>query len=388
MAEPHTLSFGSLVGSIYDCVLDPTRWDEALGQVAAAFACDMAILSLNDLEKDRILISRSLGWESHWLDERAKHLPEIHGALNSWLMQQPGLENLFVGSRDIPAAAYESSPYVRACLKPQGIVDVVHFPLLWSVTHFSELVLFCREDHGVISEREIELGALLLPHLRRAMTISNVLDVRTIEQVRMKEALDGLTQGVFLTDRRGAVVHFNVAARQMLQNRGPVCIEDGVLLAKSLSANSELSNAISLAGRGQAAIGGTGIAIRLSPVGAPPIYARVLPLGAGRLQDTARSEAVAAIFIDAEPDERLGVNAVSSAYGLTYAETRVLQNLVAGRTLSKIASDLGVAVTTARTHLAHIFLKTGVSRQADLVRLTMQASRAGLEGVDQYYPDN
>jgi hypothetical protein len=43
------------------------------------------------------------------------------------------------------------------------------------------------ERQGLITDREIELGRLLLPHLRRAVTISNVLDVRTIEGARTAE---------------------------------------------------------------------------------------------------------------------------------------------------------------------------------------------------------
>jgi DNA-binding CsgD family transcriptional regulator/PAS domain-containing protein len=375
MAALSISSFSSLVGSIYECVLDPAQWDRTLSQIAGTFACEKAVLSLNDLKTGRMLIKKSVGWEPRWLDERTRHLPEIHDVLSSWLLRQSQLDSAFVASREIPADALEGSPYVQRCLKPQGIVDVAHFPLIWSLSHFSELVLFWQEAHGVMTQTEIELGERLLPHLRRAITISNVLDVRTIEHARIKEALDALSQGVVLTDDRGAVVHVNRSAGQMLQNGGPVGVAQGVLFAKSRAADAELSKAISLVGRDEAAMGKTGTAIRLSARDQPPVYARVLPIGAAPLREKIRVDAVAAIFIDAAPKEGSGVDAVSSAYGLTYAETRVLDNLATGRTLSGTAAQLGIAVTTARTHLAHIFLKTGVSRQADLMRLTMQADR-------------
>jgi DNA-binding CsgD family transcriptional regulator len=47
----------------------------------------------------------------------------------------------------------------------------------------------------------------------------------------------------------------------------------------------------------------------------------------------------------------------------------VLANLFAGRTLTETAAALDIAGTTAKTHLEHIFLKTGVTRQAELMRL-------------------
>ena len=48
----------------------------------------------------------------------------------------------------------------------------------------------------------------------------------------------------------------------------------------------------------------------------------------------------------------------------THALSRVL-----GKALAQTANALGIAGTTAKTHLYNIFSKTGVSRQADLMRL-------------------
>jgi DNA-binding CsgD family transcriptional regulator len=75
------------------------------------------------------------------------------------------------------------------------------------------------------------------------------------------------------------------------------------------------------------------------------------------------------VFIGVPPDGQDGADAVAAAYGLTPTETRVLASLLDGCTLVETATALGVAVTTAKTHLDKIFLKTGVSRQADLARL-------------------
>lgn len=50
-------------------------------------------------------------------------------------------------------------------------------------------------------------------------------------------------------------------------------------------------------------------------------------------------------------------------------ERRLLEQLVAGKSLPQAADALGIAGTTARTHLTGIVAKTGVSRQADLIAL-------------------
>ncbi|WP_158298710.1 helix-turn-helix transcriptional regulator [Sphingomonas psychrotolerans] len=63
------------------------------------------------------------------------------------------------------------------------------------------------------------------------------------------------------------------------------------------------------------------------------------------------------------------LRAVRSAFGLTQAEFRLLEALYAGCSIPEAAHLLGVARSTARTHLQRVFDKTGVRRQADLMRV-------------------
>jgi DNA-binding CsgD family transcriptional regulator len=58
--------------------------------------------------------------------------------------------------------------------------------------------------------------------------------------------------------------------------------------------------------------------------------------------------------------------------GLTPAEVRFTHEILKGDGLQAAADRLGISVTTARTHLAHVFGKTGTRRQAELVRLILQ----------------
>ena len=54
-------------------------------------------------------------------------------------------------------------------------------------------------------------------------------------------------------------------------------------------------------------------------------------------------------------------------YGLTRAEVNLVQTLVGGCSLEDGARELGIALNTARTHLKHIFHKTGAKRQSELI---------------------
>jgi len=80
--------------------------------------------------------------------------------------------------------------------------------------------------------------------------------------------------------------------------------------------------------------------------------------------------AAAAIFIaPANSPPRLPTDALVLLYNLTPAETRVFELICEGRTQAEIATFLGVAPSTVKTHLLRVFDKTGCRRQTELVKL-------------------
>jgi DNA-binding CsgD family transcriptional regulator/PAS domain-containing protein len=362
-------AFSDLIGSVYDCALDPSRWEQTLADISEALDCFAPLLALSDLRHDRLLLQKAAGLEAPALEQLPKHAAEIHARLRDALASWPSCDEPYVMSRHLSPAYIEKSPYFQEWQNPAGMVDFMLFFLMHEPTHLSTFGVGRNERQGIITEREIELGKLLLPHLRRAVTISNLLDIRTIEGTRMAETLHALRCAVVLTNEHGTILHANRAAEHMLDEGGPIQSHQGVLQATAPSAASELRSALALAARNEAGIGKTGLAIRLTESDAPPMFAHVLPLTGSDFRTRLQPAAVAAVFIGAPPDAQEGADAVAAAFGLTPGETRLLARLFAGHTLNETAATLGITRRTAKTHLEHIFLKTGVTRQAELMRL-------------------
>jgi DNA-binding CsgD family transcriptional regulator/PAS domain-containing protein len=364
---PHVIS--QLIGSIYDCALDPSRWGKTLGEIRDMLDCRTAALGLLDRRRERILLNISVGIAPHWREQMEKHAAEISEFTGRMLASAASLDEPQVVSRDVPAAERAASPYMQHCLKPQGLVDILQYVLICSQARSAVFAAGRHERQGIITEREIELGGLLLPHIRRAVTISSVLDARTIEYSRMADALDALRCAVVLADSRGAILHANRAAEDILRDGGAITRTRGVLSANAPAAAAELRAAIAIAASDETGIARTGLAILLTPLGETPIVANVLPLTGSDLRTRLAPTAVAAVFIGAPPDAADAADIVAEAFGLTPAETRVLASLLAGRTRAEIAATLGIAPTTAKSHLENIFAKTGVARQGELMRL-------------------
>ena len=368
LLAPQALS--KLIGSIYDCALDPSLWEPTLTAVRDLIETHNAALALVDLRNQRRLIAKNVGIDPYWLQQiEQKYGAEAQALTVQALASQSSLDEPLVSSRDIPRAQLDASPYYQEWAKPQGLVDVLQYVLIHTPARLALFAVGRHERQGLVTERETEIGALLLPHIRRAVTISDVLDVRTIERARLAEALDALRCAVVLTDERGAILHANRSAEHMLRDGGPIQGAGGVLQARAPTSAAELRTAIALAARDEAEIGKTGLAIRLTEPDMPPIFAHVLPLTGSELRTRLQPQAVAAVFIGPLPDERDGAETTAAAFGLTPGETRVLTSLLAGPTLAETAATLGIAAATAKTHLDNIFSKTGLSRQADLMRL-------------------
>jgi hypothetical protein len=116
--SPQALS--DLIGSIYDCALEPSRWDETLAAITSVLSCYNAVLHLNDIQNNRLLMHKSVGLEPYWLEQIEKHVAEMHALLPS----RPEVDEPYVLSRHVTARAVAGSPFVQTWLRPQGLVDI------------------------------------------------------------------------------------------------------------------------------------------------------------------------------------------------------------------------------------------------------------------------
>src|SRR5262245_19670130 len=363
-----------LIGRIYDCTLDPSRWEPTLEAIRTLLRGRAAQLALVDPRQGRLLLSKDRGMDAHLHEQVSRHLPEMQRNLELLLDNGRSMDEPLVVSRTY-SPEMRAAPYYQELLS-QGFVDIAQMLLVRSPTRLSALGVSRLESVGVFGDREVEIMRLLIPHVRRAVTISNVLDVQAIEKARMAETLDALKLGVVLANEDSRILHANRAAEEMMRGDGPLRDRGCVLRAEGGAASLEIRSAIQQAARNESGIGKTGLAVRLTEEDDAPVVAHVLPLAGGEVRSRLEPAAVAAVFVNPKVDDAARAQAVATTFGLTPAETRVLRRMLTGSTVAETAADLGIAPTTARTHLDSVFAKTGVSRQSELIRLAAQIAPA------------
>jgi hypothetical protein len=100
----------------------------------------------------------------------------------------------------------------------------------------------------------------------------------------------------------------------------------------------------------------------------------MLPLNAARRKSVGFGDGAANILFvtRTDPKDATALAAFAERFGLTAQEGRVLQAILEVGGVPMAADILGISPNTARTHVTSIFNKTGVRRQADLIRLLIE----------------
>jgi DNA-binding CsgD family transcriptional regulator/PAS domain-containing protein len=271
----------------------------------------------------------------------------------------------------IPHSEFTETRFYKEWAKPQGLIDSVIALLDKSATSIAALSIVRHERDGFADEAARRRLRLLAPHLRRAVLIGRVIELKSAGAASFADTLDGLGAGLFLVDQDGRVVHANTAGHAMLEAGDVLKTSGERLTATDPQDDQGLRDAVTAAGEGDAAIGVRGIAAPLSARRGEQHVAHVLPLTAGaRRRAGANYAATAALFVQkAALSAPSPPEAIAKAYKLTPSELRVLLAVVEVGGAPEVAEALGIAESTVRFHLKRLFEKTGTGRQADLVKL-------------------
>ena len=358
----------TLIGDIYDAVIDPTQRNEVLDKIAAFTGGHSGgLLSKHSLSKSDVLYCY-VGADPNSLQVYSESYPKLDPTADSPCF---GVEQVVSATDLVPYEEFRRGRFYREWARPHGWVDVASAVIEKSATSCTFLSVVRHEANGLVDDEMRRRMALVIPHVRRALLIGQTIHRKQTEAVCFSDVLDGLSSGMILVDASGRIVHTNNAGNAILDAGDFLRAVCGRLVASDLAINAALREILVAANAGDAALGVKGIALPLTAHDGERYVAHVLPLTSGARREAGLAyNAVAALFIRKASLEPFSPpEVIGEMYKLTPTELRVLLALVDIGGVPEVAAALGVAVTTVKTHLSRLFEKTGVARQADLVKL-------------------
>jgi DNA-binding CsgD family transcriptional regulator len=367
MSEAARLS--ALIGDIYDAALEPLLWTGVVEKACRFVGGSAASIFSRDSVRGTGNAYYNFGTDpqyEHLYFEKYIKFDPLNAAYLTLAVGE-----VMSNSQAVAHAEFIESRFYQEWARPQGWVDNVFAALERSPTSIAAFVVFCHERDGIADDDARGRLRLLAPHLRRAVLIGKVIDLKVIEAATFADALDGIGAGMFLVDANARMVHANTAGHAILAVGDFLRLVGGRLAAGDPEIDQAFRDILIAAGNGDAAIGIKGIALPLIARDGERHVVHVLPLTSGaRRQAGIATSAAAALFVHkAALDISSPPEAVARAYKLTPSELRVLLAIVEIGGVPEVAEALGIGDATVRTHLGHLFEKTGAKRQADLVKL-------------------
>jgi len=353
-----------LIENIYDAGLHPELWSDVVVKLNAFIGSQACGLISKDPVSKSGATHYYCGVDPHYIQLYAETYAQYDP-----LARLPRYGEV----RNIPDLVnfdeYRRGRFYQEWLRPQGCVDVASVVLEQSKSPCPMLITVI-PGKGMLDAEQRARMQFLVPHASRALLINRAIERKQQRAIALADVVDRLNAGVILLDTACNIVHSNPAADTLLAADDVLRSVAGRPAARSSAANSALREIFRDAG--EVAVAATaGRKIPLMSHDGSYYVAHVIALPSLLREGAAeRTSAVGALFIwKAELDGRSCAGLIDRAFELTPAELRVMQSIVEVGGVPETAVALGIAETTVKTHLHRVFAKTGVSRQADLVKL-------------------
>jgi DNA-binding CsgD family transcriptional regulator len=374
--------FSRLTSEIYACAIAPERWLTAIASISRTLRATgggilIAEAGTRSVLQTNVPTAAKASYVAYY-----RHIDYVLGAVET------GPVGVVRTGPEIIAPKSDSEFGVD-WMRPHQMDDGLFVRLTDGALPTCFLVAAPRLDRGrfepfcepFCTGERIRLVSALVPHLQQALHIQHHLrdldvpgadhDADDDRARTIVEAIDVFRHGIVVVGPGHRIVHANCAAEQILRSGDGLRTREGRLEATRAVVDTALQRSIAaaLCAPSEPSPRSTPRADSLvssRPSGKRPYVIHILPMST-RAGPVAPRALVAIIDPAAEPEPPAEV--LRRLYGLTNAEANVALQILRCEGVAAIAEELSLSPATVRTHLRHIFEKTGTHRQTELVRL-------------------
>jgi DNA-binding NarL/FixJ family response regulator len=369
-------SLNSLVGLLYDAVLDDAQWPRAL-QAISDFTGGTGV--------GQVIANPVLGTITHC----------------ETLNFAPGFNDLYVGYyaakevRLAPAVKFgvgvvmtENMLIEPRALKGSEIYndlllpfDAPHFMFAWlqkSATKVQTIAIEGALSHGAFDEAAVSRFALVMPHLIRAVRMRDQFIAVRDSQRAYREAMETLPFGVVVLDEDGHVVETTRMADEILRKQQGLIRRQRRVHATWIEDDEHLQQAMrnAIASNLRTPAQAAAVTVRRNQ-SASALKITLLPISSpDRFSMVARPSALLCI-VDPDQTPKPAAALIQATLGFTQAEAALAHALFSGVSLREAAHDLGRSINTCKAQLKSIYTKTGCKSHVDLAKILIMAALGG-----------
>ncbi|WP_198372420.1 helix-turn-helix transcriptional regulator [Roseomonas rosulenta] len=365
-----------IVDGIAAAALEPVRWPVVLGELADLLGANGASIFTLEFASRRAAgisvgdhVQARRAWAGHYAGVR---FPRQGSSL-------PAAGLVFSDAEVASLRLPDSSRYIEDLGRSRHFYDgatTLVTNMLESGLTSATLCLSRSVQGGRFGASEAERLALFVPHLARALQVSFRVATLDDEVAALHGTLEELPSPILLVGARCDVRFANRAARRLIDaHDGLHEMADGLHAGTPRETNllrRRVADAVAASRQGPGEQREERLRL-LRRRGGPPLSITVRVVRAVGSQGglVARTPLVMLNIDPGDRPPRANAAELCAAYGLTQAEARLALRIATGEKLGAAAGELGVTLSTAKTHLQRVFEKTNTHRQAELVRLLM-----------------
>jgi len=373
-----------LIGLLYEGPLESRPWQSALPLLRQLTDAEVVSLILRPpAEGDKGVILNCLRPESAEGEEETRIGDPNDWELTAYREQFFALDPFINLPLDtvvtlddlLPGDELTASDYYQHYLEPTGLFHILGLDTEEPNGMLARLRLSRRRDESSFGAGERALVERIAPHLNRAIRLYARLSRTTSERDLYSGAVDQLAVATIILDEKGRLLNTNAVARALLAQADGLSLHDSRLHIDGRDINRELQDAlqtiIDAHHRGESSVVRALRVPRSSGRSDLGLVIRPVP---GSEWSEGQASPSAAVFIS-DPDLRESASqaTLGELFSLTPAEANLAILLSRGLSLAEASETQNISQHTARAQLKSIFSKTGVSRQAELVRLILKS---------------
>jgi DNA-binding CsgD family transcriptional regulator len=360
----------NVIEAIHAAGVDATLWPKALEAATQLVGGVGATIEVAERDSFKHLVFHSWGvpepqelaYLSHYAPLSPRFPPEV-------LRQRPGEINW--DYRVLDETGIERNAFYMEFLAPLDMRYFIGGMLKTGPSEFGAFAIQRSARNGHADQAQIGLMRRLVPHASQALDVARRLRSAADAHRSLEQAFDWLSDGVALLDADARVTYANQAFDAIAR------AGDGIALRarridftgpKARRRFAEAFHAVTILHDGNPE--GLGRDFPVARNSGAPAYMVSVRLLCAKADDPGRGGRALALVLVNDPLDanRVALNVLRDAFGLTGAEAALAQALQNGIAVSDYARSRAISLNTAYTHLRRIKEKTGSHRTAELIR--------------------